>query len=163
MRSLLDLEEMLRQVMRSVKKSLPIERMSIYLLVKNREKLELVFFSGLNIQHKLTLDIGDKARPGGSSKTVKTSTFTISRSSMKHSVILSILTTKKSAEGPISGSRSKYIMLRSAKRLMKLSTFQSGPTGTECAKARRRTGRNPTDVRIWISDESFPILNSVSK
>ena len=112
--SLLDLEEMLRQVMGTVKKSLPVERVSIYLLDENREKLELVFFSGLNIQHKLTLDIGDKARPGGSSKTANTSTFTISRSSMKHSVILSILPTKKSAKGPISVSLSKYIMPRSA-------------------------------------------------
>ena len=57
--SLLDLEEMLRQVMGSVKKSLPIERVSIYLLDENREKLELVFFSGLDIQHKLTLNIGE--------------------------------------------------------------------------------------------------------
>jgi diguanylate cyclase (GGDEF)-like protein len=57
--SLLDLEEMLRQVMGIIKKSLPIERMSIYLLDENRGKLELVFFSGLNIQHKLTLNIGE--------------------------------------------------------------------------------------------------------
>jgi len=57
--SLLDLEEMLRQVMGTIKKSLPVERMSIYLLDENREKLELVFFSGLNIQHKLTLNIGE--------------------------------------------------------------------------------------------------------
>jgi diguanylate cyclase (GGDEF)-like protein len=57
--SLLDLEEMLRQVMGTIKKSLPVERVSIYLLDENREKLELVFFSGLNIQHKLTLNIGE--------------------------------------------------------------------------------------------------------
>jgi len=57
--SLLDLEELLRQVMGTVKKSLPIERMSIYLLDENREKLELVFFSGLNIQDKLTLNLGE--------------------------------------------------------------------------------------------------------
>jgi diguanylate cyclase (GGDEF)-like protein len=57
--SLLDLEEMLRQVMGIIKKSLPVERMSIYLLDENREKLELVFFSGLDIQHRLTLNIGE--------------------------------------------------------------------------------------------------------
>lgn len=57
--SLLDLEEMLRQVMGTIKKSLPIERVSVYLLDENREKLELVFFSGLNIQSKLTLNMGE--------------------------------------------------------------------------------------------------------
>jgi diguanylate cyclase (GGDEF)-like protein len=57
--SLLDLDEMLRQVMGTIKKSLPIERVSIYLLDENREKLELVFFSGLNIQSKLTLNKGE--------------------------------------------------------------------------------------------------------
>ncbi len=58
-----DLEEMLRQVMGTIKKSVPVERMSIYLLDESRKKLELVFFSGLNVQHKLTLNIGEGA-PG---------------------------------------------------------------------------------------------------
>lgn len=54
---------MLRQVMGTVKKYLSVDRVSIYLLDENREKLELVFFSGLNIEHKLTLNIGE-ARQG---------------------------------------------------------------------------------------------------
>jgi diguanylate cyclase (GGDEF)-like protein len=57
--TLLDLQEMLRQVMGTIKKSLPLDRISIYLLDENREKLELIFCCGLNIQHKLMLNIGE--------------------------------------------------------------------------------------------------------
>jgi diguanylate cyclase (GGDEF)-like protein len=57
--SLLDLQEMLRQVTGIIKKDLPADRISVYLLDEKKEKLELIFFSGLNIQHKLTLKIGE--------------------------------------------------------------------------------------------------------
>lgn len=57
--SLLDLQEMLRQVIGIIKKSLSFDRVSIYLTDEKREKLELTFFSGLDIQQKVTLQIGE--------------------------------------------------------------------------------------------------------
>jgi diguanylate cyclase (GGDEF)-like protein len=57
--SLLDMQEMLRQVTAIIKKSLPFDRVSIYLVDENREKLELTFSSGLDIQRKVILRMGD--------------------------------------------------------------------------------------------------------
>jgi diguanylate cyclase (GGDEF)-like protein len=57
--SLLDLQEMLRQVTAIIKKSLPFDRISIYLLDEKSEQLELIFFSGLNIAGKVALSIGE--------------------------------------------------------------------------------------------------------
>jgi diguanylate cyclase (GGDEF)-like protein len=57
--SLLDLQEMLRQVTGIIKKSLFFDRVSVYLMDERREKLELTFFSGLDIQQKVTLQIGE--------------------------------------------------------------------------------------------------------
>jgi len=57
--SILDLQEMLRQVMASVRKSLPFDRTSVYLLDEKSGQLELVFYSGLNISDRVTLNVGD--------------------------------------------------------------------------------------------------------
>jgi len=57
--SILDLQEMLRQVIGIIKKSLPIERISVYLLDEQRENLELIFYSGLDIHQKMTVPVGE--------------------------------------------------------------------------------------------------------
>ena len=57
--SLLDLQEILRQVTGIIKKSLPFERISVYLLDERGEKLDLVFYSGLTVEQKVSLDIGN--------------------------------------------------------------------------------------------------------
>jgi diguanylate cyclase (GGDEF)-like protein len=56
--SLLDLQEMLRQVTGIIKKSLPFERISVFLLDERGDKLDLVYYSGLTIDQKIVLDIG---------------------------------------------------------------------------------------------------------
>ena len=61
--SLLDLQEMLRQVTGIIKKSIPFERISVFLLNEPGDKLDLVFYSGLQIDQKITLDIG-QGTPG---------------------------------------------------------------------------------------------------
>jgi diguanylate cyclase (GGDEF)-like protein len=55
----LDLQEMLRQVMGIINRALAVDRISLYLLDEKREKLELLFSSGLNMQHRSTLNIGE--------------------------------------------------------------------------------------------------------
>ena len=55
----LDLQEMLRQVLGSIKKFLSFERISVYLLDDEREKLDLVFYSGLDVLQKVTLQPGE--------------------------------------------------------------------------------------------------------
>jgi diguanylate cyclase (GGDEF)-like protein len=57
--SLLDLQEMLRQVTETIKKDLPFDRISVYLVDDKREQLDLVFFSGFIAQGKLSLNIGE--------------------------------------------------------------------------------------------------------
>lgn len=57
--SVLDLQEMLRQVMAIIKKALPFDRVSVYLCDESRERLELIFFSGLDVHQKITLDVGE--------------------------------------------------------------------------------------------------------
>ncbi len=57
--ALLDMREMLRQVFDIIQKSLPFDRISVYLLDENLEKLELVFHSGLDIRGKIALRIGE--------------------------------------------------------------------------------------------------------
>ena len=57
--SLLDLQEMLRQVMGIIKKTLAFDRVSVYLLDEKNEQLELVFFSGLNVTDRVLLNVGE--------------------------------------------------------------------------------------------------------
>jgi len=57
--SLLDLREMLRQVFDIIKKSLSFDRISVYLLDDKMENLDLVFYSGLNVQDRITLRVGE--------------------------------------------------------------------------------------------------------
>ncbi len=61
--SVLDLRDMLQQVIGIVKKALPIERISVYLLDERREKLELVFYSGLEPDRPTAIAIG-QGTPG---------------------------------------------------------------------------------------------------
>ncbi len=61
--SIHDLQEMLRQVTGIIKKSLPIERISVYLLDETQKLLELVYYSGLDLTRKIALPIG-KGTPG---------------------------------------------------------------------------------------------------
>ena len=57
--SLLDIQEMLRQVSGIIKKSIPFQRISLYLLDERQETLELSFFSGLDIHGKIILHRGE--------------------------------------------------------------------------------------------------------
>jgi diguanylate cyclase (GGDEF)-like protein len=57
--SLLDLREMLRQVFDIIQKSLPFERISVYLLDEKEEKLDLVFHNGLDVRGRISLRIGE--------------------------------------------------------------------------------------------------------
>jgi diguanylate cyclase (GGDEF)-like protein len=57
--SLLDLHEMLEQVIGIIKSSLPLERISVYLLDERREKLELAFHSGFEMHRPATISIGE--------------------------------------------------------------------------------------------------------
>jgi diguanylate cyclase (GGDEF)-like protein len=50
---------MLRQVFDTIKKYLPLDRISVYLFDENREKLELVFHSGLEVPAKVSLRTGE--------------------------------------------------------------------------------------------------------
>jgi diguanylate cyclase (GGDEF)-like protein len=61
--SLLDIQEMLRQVTGIIKRAIPFDRISLYLLDENKEKLNLYFFSGLDVKQKINLDIG-QGTPG---------------------------------------------------------------------------------------------------
>jgi diguanylate cyclase (GGDEF)-like protein len=61
--SLLDLHEMLEQVIGIIKESLPIERISVYLLDERREKLELAFHSGFELQRPAAIAVG-QGTPG---------------------------------------------------------------------------------------------------
>jgi diguanylate cyclase (GGDEF)-like protein len=54
---------MLRQVIGIIKKSLPIERISLYLLNDRREKLDLAFYSGLELCQPAAIAIG-QGTPG---------------------------------------------------------------------------------------------------
>ncbi len=57
--SVLDIQEMLHQVAGIIKKSIPFERLSLYLIDAASASLELAFFSGLNIDRKITLPVGE--------------------------------------------------------------------------------------------------------
>ena len=57
--SLLDLREMLRQVFDIIQKSLPFERVSVYLLDEKQGKLDLVFHHGLDVHGKIALRVGE--------------------------------------------------------------------------------------------------------
>jgi diguanylate cyclase (GGDEF)-like protein len=61
--SLLDIQEMLRQVTGIIKRAIPFDRISLYLLDENKEKLNLYFFSGLDVKQKISLDMG-QGTPG---------------------------------------------------------------------------------------------------
>ena len=53
--SIHDLQEMLRQVTDIIKKSLPIERISVYLLDETQKLLELVYYSGIPIDDRVMI------------------------------------------------------------------------------------------------------------
>jgi two-component system cell cycle response regulator len=57
--ALLDLREMLQQVFNIIQKSVPFERVSVYLLDEKLEKLELVFCNGLGVYGNLSLRVGE--------------------------------------------------------------------------------------------------------
>lgn len=57
--SVLDLREMLRQVFDIIQKSLPFDRISVYVLDEMRENLELVFHNRLDVHEKISLRIGE--------------------------------------------------------------------------------------------------------
>jgi diguanylate cyclase (GGDEF)-like protein len=57
--SLLDIQEMLRQVSGIIKKSIPFDRISLYLLDESGEALDLHFFSGLDVHEKVSLLRGE--------------------------------------------------------------------------------------------------------
>jgi diguanylate cyclase (GGDEF)-like protein len=57
--SLLDLQDMLREVTGIIKKSLPFERISVYLSDENRENLDLAYASGFDPPHTVTLKLGE--------------------------------------------------------------------------------------------------------
>ena len=57
--SVLDIQEMLLQVAGIIKKSIPFERLSLYLLDAATATLELAFFTGLNIDRKITIPVGE--------------------------------------------------------------------------------------------------------
>jgi diguanylate cyclase (GGDEF)-like protein len=57
--SLLDLRELLRQVFDIIQKSLPFNRISVYLFDEMRQNLELVFSSGIDTNNKISLKLGD--------------------------------------------------------------------------------------------------------
>jgi diguanylate cyclase (GGDEF)-like protein len=57
--SLLDLQEMLRQLVAIIKKGIPFDRVSVYLLDEKRERLNLVFFSGLDLREQVCLAVGE--------------------------------------------------------------------------------------------------------
>lgn len=57
--STLDVQEMLRQVTGIIKKTVPFDRLSLYLLDENRERLELSYFSGLDITGRVAIYPGE--------------------------------------------------------------------------------------------------------
>lgn len=57
--STLDIQEMLRQITGIIKKTVPFDRLSLYLLDENRERLELSYFSGLDIRGRVSLCLGE--------------------------------------------------------------------------------------------------------
>ena len=61
--SVLDLHDMLVQVIDIIQKSIPLERISVYLVDEERKDLELFFYNGLDLVRKTGLRIGEGA-PG---------------------------------------------------------------------------------------------------
>jgi diguanylate cyclase (GGDEF)-like protein len=61
--SVLDLYDMLVQVIDIIQKSLPVERISVYLVDEERKDLELFFYNGLDLARKTVLRVGEGA-PG---------------------------------------------------------------------------------------------------
>lgn len=57
--SVLDIKEMLRQMTGIIKKTVPFDRLSLYLMDQNNEMLELAYFSGLDIKGRITLAPGE--------------------------------------------------------------------------------------------------------
>jgi diguanylate cyclase (GGDEF)-like protein len=55
----LDLREMLRQVTDIIKKDLPVDRISVYLLDEKEEKLDLIYSDGLDAREAITLARGE--------------------------------------------------------------------------------------------------------
>lgn len=57
--SLLDLQDMLREVTGIIKRYLPFERVSVYLLDEHRKIIDLAYSSGLDQRQKVTLQLGE--------------------------------------------------------------------------------------------------------
>lgn len=57
--SLLDLQEMLREVTGIIKSSLPFECVSVYLVDESKKNIYLAYSSGLDLHEKVTLRIGE--------------------------------------------------------------------------------------------------------
>jgi len=57
--SLLDLQDMLTKVAAIIKKCLPFERISVYILAENKKYLELAYSSGLNMKERVTVPLGN--------------------------------------------------------------------------------------------------------
>jgi diguanylate cyclase (GGDEF)-like protein len=57
--SLLDLREMLKQVFEIIQKSLLFNRISVYLLDEKEQNLDLIYHSGLEVNGKVSLKIGE--------------------------------------------------------------------------------------------------------
>ena len=53
------LQEMLEQVIGIMKKHLPFDRISVYLLDEKQKKLELVYYSGLDLARQVVLPVGE--------------------------------------------------------------------------------------------------------
>ncbi len=62
--SLLDLHDMLEQVIAIIKRSLPIERISVYLFDEEREKLELAYYNGFELQRPPRAIVIGQGTPG---------------------------------------------------------------------------------------------------
>lgn len=57
--SVLDVQEMLRQITGIIKKTIPCKRLSIYLWEDSRDQIELFFFSGLDVSGRVSLRLGE--------------------------------------------------------------------------------------------------------
>jgi diguanylate cyclase (GGDEF)-like protein len=57
--SLLDVRELFQQIAGIIKKSIPFDRMSLYLADENRERLDLTFSIGIEAAHAVSLRVGE--------------------------------------------------------------------------------------------------------
>ena len=101
--SLLDLREMLRQVFDIIQKSLPFERVSVYLLDEKQEKLDLVFHQRTGRSRQNRPCGSAKAPREESWRTASTCIFTTFRCSMRPSMTLSTIPGEEKLDGSYIG------------------------------------------------------------